>query len=209
LLPGIQLGGSLLILALDAPGVVKLAAFIALWIATFRRLSAAELIGYVAVCAAFSLADALAVRNGLFSFADPQIAGLPAWEFLMWGFYVLHIVRFLDGRPPESDFRLVAALAVLLALPFATLTDPTALLAVSAAALAIAVRFFHEPQDLRYLCYGVLLGAAFEYVGVWSGQWRYPGEPIGGVALWFVPMWGGVGLFARRLMQPLVAARGR
>jgi hypothetical protein len=52
------------------------------------------------------------------------------------------------------------------------------------------------------------LGALIEYVDVWTGQWHYPGHPYGGVPLWFVTMWAGVGLFARRLILPLLCGGG-
>jgi hypothetical protein len=50
----------------------------------------------------------------------------------------------------------------------------------------------------------VLLGAVVEYTGVNAGQWSYPGDVPGGVPLWFATMWGGIGLFFRRLILPLV-----
>jgi len=39
---------------------------------------------------------------------------------------------------------------------------------------------------------------------VHSGQWGYPGNPPGGVPLWFITMWGGIGLFMRRLIVPIL-----
>jgi len=50
------------------------------------------------------------------------------------------------------------------------------------------------------------MGAIIEYTGVWSGQWLYPGHPWSGVPLWFMPMWGGVGLFTRQLLAPMARA---
>ena len=72
-------------------------------------------------------------------------------------------------------------------------------------ALALALGFFHERQDLIYLGYMAVVGALVEYCGVWSGQWHYPGDSFGGVPLWFATMWGGIGLFTRRLILPLTA----
>ena len=78
------------------------------------------------------------------------------------------------------------------------------LFAVTATLLVIGLLLFHEPQDLAYTGYMILLGAAIEYTGVYSGQWGYPGEPLGGVPLWFITLWGGVGLLLRRLVLPFV-----
>jgi len=70
--------------------------------------------------------------------------------------------------------------------------------------LAVALAAFHQRLDLAYAGYMILVGALVEYTGVWSGQWGYPGDPPGGVPLWFLTMWGGVGLFTRRLVVPLL-----
>ena len=59
-------------------------------------------------------------------------------------------------------------------------------------------------MDFAYVAYMVILGALIEYTGVWAGQWSYPENPPGGVPLWFITMWGGVGLFTRRLVLPLM-----
>ena len=48
-------------------------------------------------------------------------------------------------------------------------------------------------MDVAYAGYMAALGALIEYVGVWTGQWHYPGQHFGGVPLWFLPMWAGVG----------------
>jgi hypothetical protein len=153
----------------------------------------------------FSVMDFMAVRHGVFQFLQPDIAGLPFWEFFMWGFVVLHVLRTLDGPAPANNLRLVLPLVMVFALPFATVTDPVLLLATSGAALALALGFFHDRWDWIYVAYAVFIGALFEYVGVWSGQWVYPGNPPGGVAFWFVTMWGGIGLFVRRLVVPFLA----
>ena len=147
----------------------------------------------------------MAVRQGAFRFSHADFAGLPIWEFFMWGFLILHMLRTLGGPAPLPRLPLVLPFAVLFAVPFATIVDPSTLLAVSGAILVLALLFFHERRDIHYVAYAVLLGAAFEYVGVWSDQWRYPANPAGGVELWFITMWGGIGLFTRRLVLPLDA----
>ncbi len=201
----VQLAATLLVLTLVPGNVNKLIGFAAIWSAIFWRASLRQWLCFLVVCSLFSIMDMMAVRQGVFRFARPDIAGLPVWEFFMWGFIVLHVVRMLNGPVPNSTLRLVLPLAIVFALPFATITDPSMLLVASGAALALALFFFHEPSDFLYIIYGVLLGAIFEYAGVWSGQWAYPGNPPGGVAFWFVTMWSGIGLFARRLVLPLIS----
>jgi uncharacterized membrane protein YoaT (DUF817 family) len=117
-------------------------------------------------------------------------------------------MRLLGGPIPQSNRALVWTLALLFAAAFATITDPALLLAVTAAVLLVALGFFHQAHDLAYFGYMVVLGAAVEYAGVYAGLWSYPGDPPGGVPLWFITMWGGVGLFLRRLALPIVARHG-
>jgi len=181
------------------------------WLLTFRRVCAAEVLLYAGICAIFTVMDMLAVAQCVFAFNQPDFCGLPCYEPLMWGFYVLHTVRVVEASPPRSDVR-----AWLLSVPFAAafgcFQDPHVLLLVTGGLLAVALLFFHESSDLRCTAYMVLLGATVEYAGVWSGQWHYPEAPAGGVPLWFVTMWGGVGLFSRRLALPALhsmASRNR
>jgi hypothetical protein len=148
--------------------------------------------------------DILAVRQGVFRFWHPDLAGLPIWEYFMWGFYVIHVLRMLDGPSPSGSLWLVLILGILFALPFSLLADPVSLLSASGVALALALFFFHGRWDLLYVGYTLIVGAAVEYTGVWSGQWGYPADPAGGVPLWFVTMWAGIGLFIRRLALPML-----
>jgi len=205
ILPAVQLAATLLVLSLRIENVLKLAAFAAIWALTFRRVSPREIVCFLVVSTLFSLMDIMAVRQGVFAFSHPDVAGLPVWEYFMWGFLILHILRTLDGPAPAPRWRLALPLAALFALPFGSLSNPWMLLAASACVLALSLVLFHETRDIYYVAYTVLLGAAFEYVGVWSGQWQYPRHPIGGVELWAVTMWAGIGLFARRLVLPLLS----
>lgn len=201
---GLQLPLTLALLAFVPGGWAKLLGLLLCWALTFGTITRLELVTYVLVSALFSLMDIMAVRQGVFAFNSPDFLGLPIWEFFMWGFYILHCLRLLGGPVPPGSRFAVVALAVLFAVPFVLLTDPWLLLAASGSALAVALAFFHDRDDLAYLGYMIVLGALVEYCGVWSGQWHYPGEPVGGVPLWFAAMWGGIGLFARRLILPLL-----
>ena len=200
----LQLLLTLAVLAWLPGNLVKLVALLAVWIATFRRWTAREFFIYVVVCLLFSVMDVMAVRQGVFRFVAPDFLGLPAWEFFMWGFFVLHALRVLRGPAPNGALRTALLVGVGCAVPFVTIAEPWLLFAVSAAMLAFALCFFHDTWDFTYVGYMVALGALVEYAGVWSGQWEYPAAPPGGVPFWFVTMWGGVGLFTRRLALPLL-----
>lgn len=183
----------------------KLIAMGAVWVLGFGRIAVGELALMAAVDALFVVMNVMALKRGIFAFNHPDFLGMPVYEFLMWGFYALHTIRFLDGPGPRGHTIQAIAAAVVFALPFAMIAEPNPLLAASAAALAAAVALFHERMDLAYACYMAVLGAVIEHVGVATGQWHYPGQPGGGVPLWFITMWAGVGLFTRRLVLPVLA----
>lgn len=200
----LQVPAALVIIAWVPSNLGKLAAFLVVWAVTFRKLSKPEAIFYLGACVFFTLMNAMSLKQGIFTFTAPDVLGMPIYELFMWGFYLLHLKRVLDGPAPSSKPAVVWTLALLYAAAFATIPDARLLLAVTGALLMVGLILFHEPLDLAYTGYLILLGAAIEYTGVHSGQWHYPGDPFGGVPLWFITLWGGVGLFMRRLILPIL-----
>ena len=200
----LQVPATLAILAWVPGNVAKLIAFLVLWALTFQRLSKTEAVFVVAVCAFFTVMNAASLKQGIFAFTHPDVLGMPVYELFMWGFYLLHTQRLLDGPAPRGRRAAAWVLGLLYALSFAAIADARMLLMVTGTLLAIGLVLFHEPHDLAYTGYLVLLGAAIEYTGVHVGEWSYPGAPAGGVPPWFVTLWGGVGLFLRRLVVPLL-----
>ena len=208
---GLQLVGTVVILAFVPGSIIKALALLAWWAITFRRLTAPEGVLFVGACIFFTGMNALSLRQGIFAFAHPDVLGIPAYELFMWGFYLLHTSRLLRGPVPGGRRSLVWLLAILYAAAFGGIADADWLLLATGALLLAALACFHEPLDFAYVGYMILLGALVEQVGVHSGEWHYPGDPLGGVPLWFITLWGGVGLFLRRLVLPVLTrlARGR
>jgi hypothetical protein len=185
------------------PGnVAKLVAFALTWVVLFGRVRGAEVTVFIIVNVLFAGMNIGALCQGVFRFEHPDFLGMPVWEFVMWGFYVLHLIRMVGGTTPGGRVALPLGLAIIFAVPFSTIPDQGTLTIVSGLIFFIALGFFHEKLDLAYAGYMIVVGALIEYVGVHSGQWSYPNDPLGGVPLWFIPMWGGVGLFTRRLVLP-------
>jgi len=201
----LQVPATMAILAFVPTNPGKLAALALLWALTFRRLDRTDAVFYGAACLFFTAMNAASLKQGIFAFTRPDLLGMPVYELFMWGFYLLHTRRVLGGPAPQGRRAQAWTLALLYSAAFATIHDGSVLLLVTGALLAAALALFHEREDLAYTGYMVLLGAAIEYTGVWSGQWAYPGDPPGGVPLWFVTLWGGVGLFLRRLVLPILA----
>lgn len=200
----LQIPAVLAIIAFVPTNIGKLAALLVVWVVTFRTLSKVEAIFYVCVCAFFTVMNAASLSQGIFTFSSPDVLGMPVYELFMWGFYLLHLKRVLGGPAPTGKRSTVWTLALLYAAAFAAIPDAKLLLIATSILLAIGLILFHEPLDLAYTGYLVIFGAAIEYTGVYSGEWFYPGSPVGGVPFWFVTMWGGVGLFTRRLILPIL-----
>jgi hypothetical protein len=187
----------------------KLAVMVTLWVLTFRHITHAEFLMMAGVNLLFAVMNAAALARGIFRFDHPDFFGMPIYEYLMWGFYTLHTIRFLGGEPPRGQRIAAVAAAVAFALPFATIADPAYLLLTSTAVLAACFVLFHQRMDLAYAAYMAVLGALIECVGVSTGQWHYPGQPDGNIPLWFLTMWAGVGLLTRQLLLPLIWKCGR
>ncbi len=185
--------------------LAKLVAMLVIWGLGFGRLRRSEVLAVTATNLLFVLMNSAALKRGIFAFDHPDFLGMPIYEYLMWGFYTLHAIRFLDGARPRGSLILASAGAAAFGVPFALISDPTLLLAVSGLMLAGSLVRFHEPTDLAYAGYMAAVGALIEYVGVWTGQWHYPNPHLGGVPMWFLTMWAGVGLFTRRLILPLLS----
>lgn len=201
----LQIPLALAILAWVPGNLAKLAALLWVWLLGFERINLREGVLYAGACVFFTTMNALSLRQGIFAFSHPDVLGMPVYELFMWGFYLLHTWRVLGGAPPAPGRAALAwVLALLYAAAFGSIADGNTLLAATAVLLLLGLAFFHTPLDLAYVAYLVALGALVEYTGVHSGQWSYPGPPPGGVPLWFVTLWGGVGLFLRRLVVPLL-----
>jgi hypothetical protein len=198
-----QLMTTVLVLGWVPGNLLKLLLMFVIWGLGFRRITSREIWVIAAVNLFFAVMNTAALRRGIFGFNHPDFMGMPVWEYFMWGFYTLHTVRLLGGTPPRPRRIATLSAAMLFALPFATIADPMVLLLASSAALALCFVQFHDKMDWAYAGYMALLGALIESVGVCTQQWRYPDQPYGGVPLWFLTMWVGVGLFTRRIVQPL------
>jgi hypothetical protein len=198
-----QLAGVLVILAWMPTNLGKTLALAALWAVTFGRLSRYEIIIYCLVCP-LAVMDILAIQNGIFVFERPDFFGMPLYEFFLWGFYIVHTNRMFPGSVPKNH-PFVWILALAFSSSFLFPLPSNLLLFIASGVLILTLILFHEPLDLAFCGYLILWGALFEYTGVWSHEWSYPGNPPGGVPLWFIPMWGGIGFFCRRLMLPIAA----
>jgi hypothetical protein len=99
----------------------KLMTMVVIWLLGFGRIRAAELVAMAAVNLLFVLMNQAALKQGTFVFDDPDLLGMPAYEFLTWGFYTLHTMRFLNGPLPQGRWIIVAGATGAFAVPFGPL----------------------------------------------------------------------------------------
>ena len=177
---------------------------VVVWGIGFRRIKAAELVAMAAINMLFVLMNQAALKQGIFAFNHPDFLGMPAYEFLTWGFYTLHTIRFLNGPPPQRRWITALVATGAFALAFGTIADPNLLFLATASMLVVFFAMYHEPMDLAYAGYLAVVGELVEHVGEATGQWNYPGQPWSGVPLWLPTLWAGIGLFTRRLVLPLL-----
>jgi hypothetical protein len=196
----IQISLTLVILASPFSNLIKTILFLVLWLLTFWPLRPEEIIYFLCMNVFFSVMDIQTLQKGGFQFAKPDFWGMPIWEFFMWGFYLLATAR-LVGTQPSAVTRqkkfLFWPLAVLFGIMLSVILDSTKLFIATGIILALCLCIFREKEDFQYTIVMIILGALVEYVGVCSGNWTYPQPPVGGVPLWFITMWGGVGFFSR------------
>jgi hypothetical protein len=199
----LQLLGTLAILAWMPSNLGKALLLPCWWLLTFRSLAVAELVLFCGANVLFVVLDVMAVKNGVFAFYHPDIWGLPWYEFLMWGFYLLHTQRMVGsaGEPTDRRFGLALALTLIFGVAFNLAPNSEVRFQTTAIALLGTLIFFHQKNDFLRACYMIFIGGMIEFVGVWAGHWGYADAV--GVPLWFITMWGGVGIFAGRLIPPL------
>jgi hypothetical protein len=200
---------TLFILGFIESNAVKVCLLLPLWWVSFGGLSKAEWIVFVIINVVFVISDLGAIRNGVFQFTYPDVLGLPYYELFMWGFYFLHTHRMLQTKYPPSVDAKVLVLAGIFSVFFGILSDPLWLLICTSGILLLTLVFYHDTEDLLFTFYMMCMGAAVEWVGLNRGLWIYPARDPLLASAQFVVMWGGSGLFLRRIVGPWLISRRR
>jgi hypothetical protein len=195
--------GTLALLAAPLASGIKLLGLLGWWALTMPARRRAEWVLFAITNAVFTVLDVLSVRRGLFRFTHSDWLGLPLYELVLWGFYLVHTTRMLGSTPVLRPSARAWVLVVAFAPCFGALTEPRAVLCASGGVLGVGLAVFHTRRDLIYVAYLTVVGAVVEQVGVRSGAWCYPAA---GVPIWSLTMWGGVGLILHRVILPLAEA---
>lgn len=198
---------TLFILAFVPGNSLKTVVMLVTWAVTFGEVRSRELIAFIGINLLFVVSDIGAIQNGFFEFTHPSFLGLPAWEFFMWGFYLLHLHRMLPPKVPKKLDPKLLVLALIFSQLFGIVSDRTLLLALTSGILALSLVLHHEKDDVAYCAYLMILGAAVEYVGLSSNLWRYPERDYSSALVQFVVMWGAAGLYFRHLLAHWLSDR--
>ena len=145
------------------------------------------------------------LKVGGFAFKHKDILLMPYYEPFLWGFYYLNIKRFVmeNSQAVHLGKRSVVGL-FLTVLAFSAFAGNSArLFAATLVSTATLLGMFHEPFDLFYAAYALVIGFIVEFFGVSSGLWAYPDPDFLGIPYWFATMWISVGILGRRFLIPL------
>ncbi len=162
----LQLLGTIGILTLVPGNCLKTVLFLIFWMVTFFPIAKHECALFVGANVMFSVLDVMAVKQGIFYFNHPDFLGLPFWEFLMYGFYVLHGLRLLGGPVPQTNKLQVWALTLAFPLIIASIAPHSVLTFLTLFLIVQLVLFLHEKCDIFSLGFLVLGGNATKYVGI-------------------------------------------
>ena len=208
----IQLLFTVFWIATPVNGVLKIAVLLVFWIITFYPFNRFEIAVFFIVSVLYSFGNILSVQKEVFYFKNPELFGLPYYEYFMWGFYFLHTMRVLTPlNQPHFEFKAIP-LAMFFSASFSLTNDPFILPLLSFVALGFLLLFYHSSDDLRYMAYFVLFGMILEIIGVLSDQWGYPAPHKTAVAPWFFCLFAGSGIICYRIALPLLnilCKRGR
>ena len=198
---------SQLTIMLPLPGMVQSILLLALWTIAFMPLAWSELLLFAAVNLFFAGGDIDAVARGVFTFAHPDLAGLPYWEYGMWGFFVLLLHRLRDPAAPGAPLRF-APFVLMAGFMVVFRIDHPVLLTLACYGLLGAMLWLNHTRPVL-VAVGVMaaLGTVLEYLCVLAGVWSYPPVYAGGVAYWYAALFGATGYFYETGLRPLYFAR--
>lgn len=200
-----QLVGTFLIVYFFPYGVLKMFVLLLFWWLMFRPLSFSERVMFTLTSVFFVVMDIVVVMQGKLVFQEQILLGVPAWEFFMWGFTVLHAKRIAVKAEFPAISLPATGLLLLYIIVFSLPLNDIVLFIVSAVILLIGLLFRHDALILRHTAYMLVLGCLYEATGVYFGLWSYPGShAVIPIPPWFTTMWAGAGFFLAAVVWPTV-----
>jgi len=178
--------------------------FVLFWLLTFKRLTKAEVGAFLVCNLIYSVGDIGAVQNGVFAFTNPSALGLPYWEFVFWGYWLLHMHRMLHFHYPKHVTLKSLLLAISFFLCFSLLHGSEAVLVGSGTVLLVCLLFFHTKEDIFTVVYMIAMGLLIENFGLRLELWNYPQGNSPQTIFQYLILWGTSGLLFRQIAGPFL-----
>ena len=198
---------TLAILLIPINSIAKAVLLLIIWAITFHPISKKEMLLFVFINLIFTLGNIMAIKRGAFYFMEQDIGPLTAWEPFMWGFYCLHVIRFHGSSKLKTNRWVLGIMAAVFVLSFSISKDHNMILLTTTAAFVLLLFFFHEKQDIKYALHMIIIGTILEYCAVYFGLWAYPADYVGGVAYWYIALFGGTGILVDRVAPHFLSSK--
>jgi hypothetical protein len=197
----------LIALGLPIPNAIKAIVFLLSTAIFFGPIGVKEAAIYYISSFVLVLSDIGAIKNGFFQFGQPDLAGLPYWEFVAWGFWIMFGYKNLPKEfPNRLDWRVVVC-AIGFSVSFSLIENRLALLLISAGIIAGVVWILNDKNNIYYLLLFATMGIAVEVVGLSYHLWSYSNADLSLAVAQFLVMWVGIGIFFRNLAGPFLLSK--
>lgn len=180
--------------------LLKLIFCIFSFLLVFKRLNLLEWSLFFGVSVFFTFMNAMAIQNGVFQFLSPDFLGLPWYEFLMWGMYVLHLKRFVEIYFADELNNFKISYYDFICLFLVAIFFSVCGLKWQITILPLLVNIFYLTYKnskllwLSYL-YFIFMGGVLEFIGTRYLEWSYPSPDIAGVPLWYINVFGSFAIY--------------
>ncbi len=190
---------TLLILSLPLDNYFKTLLFLINWFVWLRPFSWVETVTFIIININIVIMEVQVVQKGYFSFTQPDVWGLPLWEFFMWGYFGLVSSRLC----PNITFHWSSAIwALLFSSTFQFVTDQF-LLFVLTLILTISMVIHFGRSALRIGIFALVFGCIFEWLGLATQQWQYShSDTVLQFPLWGLTMWAGSQIIFSHFLAP-------
>ena len=179
---------------------IKMLAVLASFYFIYGAFTKEEMYLFIGVNLFFTFMNYMSIINGIFAFTQPDLIGLPWYEFFMWGIYVIHLKRiteiFFKDEFKAYQTSLVDFVCVgLVIVVFSLCKDKSS---VTIFPLIINIFYLFAKKSKFITCsyfYFIAIGGILELVGTNGGQWTYPQPDFYGVPFWYVNVFGSFAIY--------------
>lgn len=179
---------------------IKMLAILASFYFIYGVFTKEEVYLFIGVNLFFTFMNYMSIVNGIFAFTQPDLIGLPWYEFFMWGIYFIHLKRvteiFFSAEFKAYQVSLVDFVCVgLVIVVFSVCKDKSS---VTIFPLIINI-FYLFAKKSKFITsnyfYFLAIGGILELVGTNGGQWVYPHPDFFGVPFWYVNVFGSFAIY--------------